>query len=88
MTGKPLARSLCTIVGGLSLYLETWDERPYVALHDGILYIYTYTQKTCISLVLSRHMYISYHICPRKHECLIGSIEHRFFLTMSIDSIC
>lgn len=35
-TGKPLARSLCTIVGGLSPYLETWDERPYVALHDGI----------------------------------------------------
>lgn len=34
---------------------------------------------TCISLFLSWHMYISYHICPRKHECLIGSIEHRFF---------
>ena len=40
MTGKPLARSLCTIVGGLSPYLETWDERPYVALHDGISYIH------------------------------------------------
>ena len=48
-------------------------------LYMMVYYIYTYTQKTCISLVLSRHMYISYHICPRKHECLIGSIEHRFF---------